>query len=138
MSTVNELGRVGIQLAAKDAAWDVFPLIMADCKTGEILDVHTFAANIFGYEREELLGQVIEVLVPELQRTSHALWRQDAQVPHTRLMGVGRQICGIRKSGEKFPAQILLTTVETVGRVVGIALIVDLTGVVSHSPEVKT
>lgn len=126
---MSEISKLGYEIAAKDAAWPVLPIIMADMQTGEILHVSKFAANIFGYEAEELVGQVIEVLVMDELKLPHAHWRKDASVPKTRLMGVGRQIYGKRKDGSTLPVHIGLTAMQALGRQVGIAFVIDLTGI---------
>lgn len=127
---MGELNRMAYEIAAKDIAWPVLPVIMADSKTGEILYCSKYAANIFGYDDGELLGKRIEVLIPESVRSAHEKWRQDASVPRTRLMGVGRQILGRRKDGSVFPVHIGLTSMEVHERSIGIAFIIDLTGIV--------
>src|SRR5437016_11481022 len=103
------LDHLALEITAKDAAWPVLPIIMADMQTGEILYASVFAAGIFGYEAAELLGQPVETLIPEDVRDAHARWRQDTTVPKTRLMGVGRKIYGRKKDGTLFPVHIGLT-----------------------------
>lgn len=127
---MSEVANIAYEIAAKDAAWPVLPVVIADMKTGEIYYVSKFAADVFGYTPEELTGQPVEVLVPESLRFAHAAWRQDATVPKTRLMGVGRQIRGVRKDGTTFPAHVGLTATTALGRLVGVAFVIDLTGVV--------
>lgn len=127
---MSELTKLAFEIAAKDTAWPILPIIMADIHSGEIVYISKFAEDIFGYETNELLGQTIEVLIPESVRESHARWRQDASVPKMRMMGVGRQIVGRRKNGNVFPLHIGLTTVSVMERVIGVALTIDLTGIV--------
>lgn len=136
---MGELDRMAYEIAAKDAAWPVLPVIMADTSTGEILYVSKYAADIFGYDNGDLVGLPVEVLIPESVRLSHAKWRQDAAVPRTRLMGVGRQIHGVRKDGTKVPIHIGLTEMKVLGRQIGIAFVIDLTGIVEVlTPTTKT
>lgn len=127
---MGEIARVAYEMAAKDAAWKVLPIIIADTDTGEILYCSQFAADTFGYTVDELLGQTIETLIPEDVRISHSRWRQDASVPKTRLMGVGRQIHGKRKDDSIFPVHIGLTSTKALDRTIGIAFVIDLTGIV--------
>jgi PAS domain S-box-containing protein len=126
---VSEISRLALEVAAKDAAWPVLPIVMADLETGEIVYASKFAADIFGYTPDELVGNTLEMLVPEELQASHAQWRQDASVPRTRLMGVGRHVKGRRKDGTLFPVIITLTAMTAMGRSVGIAFVTDLTGV---------
>jgi PAS domain S-box-containing protein len=124
------LARIAYELAAKDAAWPKLPILMADLQTGEIVYCSPFAAHVFGYEPAELLGGSVEELVmPEL-REAHARWRQDASVPKTRLMGVGRHIIGRRKDGTPIPVHIGLTAARVTGRDIGVAFVIDLTGII--------
>lgn len=125
----NHLRRVAYELAAKEAAWPVLPIIMARLCDGEIVYLTKPAADTFGYTVEELLGKPVEILLPENVRTPHAEWRQDVSVPKTRLMGAGRQVQGRRKNGELFPAHVGLTQVTVLEESIGIAFVVDLTGV---------
>jgi PAS domain-containing protein len=61
--------------------------------TGEILLVNSETERLFRYQREELLGQPIEILVPESSRKGHSLLRGDfSGAPSTRRMGVGRDL----------------------------------------------
>lgn len=127
---MNEISRIAFETAARDAAWLVLPVILADCGTGEIVSLTKYAADIFGYEVHELMHKPIELLIPGDVQDAHARWRQDANVPKTRLMGVGRQIRGMRKNGTTFPAHVGLTTITALDRLIGIAFVIDLTGVV--------
>ena len=130
----SELKNLAHEVAARDAAWPVLPIVMADTQTGEIVYASKFAAAIFGYEPEELVGGNIENLVPMELRTAHAMWRKDVQTPKTRLMGVGRQVMGVRKDGSLLPVHVSLTAVESLGRGIGVAFVTDLTGVImSHN-----
>lgn len=127
---MSEINRLAYEVAAKDSVWPVLPIIMADTETGEILYVSRFAAAIFGYETTELMGKPIESLVPDDVKTAHAVWRQDVSVPRTRLMGAGRQLFGRRKDGALFPVHIGLTEMTVSDRSIGVAFVIDLTGIV--------
>jgi PAS domain S-box-containing protein len=133
VSPTNSINRLAYEVAAKDAAWPVLPIVMADMESGEIVVVNKFVADVFGYEADDLYGQPIEMLVPDALRDSHAQWRRDATVPKARLMGVGRQIMGRRKDGTLFPVHVGLTAMECMGRNIGIAFVIDLTGPVTQA-----
>ena len=69
---------------------------------------------LFGYRREEMLGQPVEMLVPEGVRSAHLAHRAGyLQDPRTRPMGVGMELAGRRKDGTEFPAEISLSAIET-------------------------
>ncbi|MBI5288020.1 MAG: PAS domain S-box protein [Chloroflexi bacterium] len=75
----------------------------------EFLNAQTEA--MFGYERGELVGQPVNILVPDEFRTTHEHHRRDfARRPGTRPMGVGLELWGRRKDGSLFPVEISLSS----------------------------
>jgi PAS domain S-box-containing protein len=83
---------------------------------------------IFGYAREELLGQPVEMLVPERFRGQHLRQRGDFFAkPLVRPMGAGRDLYGLRKNGSEFPVEIGLNPIGTVSDMQVLAAITDIT-----------
>ena len=87
--------------------------IVADA-AGRIILVNAQTEKLFGYAREEMLGQTVEMLVPERLRGAHAGHRAAYQrAPQLRPMGSGRDLTGRRKDGSEFPVEISLSPVTT-------------------------
>src|SRR6266853_5688863 len=95
---------------------------------GRITNANAQVDRFFGYTRAELLGQPIEVLVPERFRRTHPARRKEyTDQARVRPMGVGLELYGRRKDGSEFPVDIMLGPVEAAeGRIV-LSVIRDLT-----------
>ncbi|MDQ1708101.1 MAG: hypothetical protein QOJ88_1312 [Pyrinomonadaceae bacterium] len=95
---------------------------------GRIVRVNAQVEQMFGYDRDELLGQTIEVLIPDRLRADHASHRAIyLSEPHKRPMGAGLELYGRRKDGSEFPVDIMLSPMESeTGRVV-IGVVRDIT-----------
>jgi len=97
----------GLLEAAPDAIVCVAP-------DGRIALANAQAERLFGYTREELLGERVELLVPESARRLHPGHRSTYFAdPSPRPMGAGMQLAGRRKDGREFPAEISLSSIET-------------------------
>jgi protein-histidine pros-kinase len=96
--------------------------------TGAIELVNGQVIRLFGYEREELIGQPVEVLMPLRYRGRHPEHRRRfVRSPRLRPMGANLQLSGLRKDGTEFPVEISLSPIESDGTVSVCATIRDVT-----------
>ncbi|MDE2430471.1 MAG: PAS domain S-box protein [Burkholderiales bacterium] len=96
-------------------------------RAGRIEMVNTQAERLFGYTRTEMLGKLVEILVPD--RFSHAHPEKRNQFfddPQARPMGAGRDLFGRRKDGSEFPVEIGLNPIETEDGMMVLSSIVDI------------
>jgi len=104
-------------------------MIMVE-QRGRIALVNTAAERLFGYERSELLGQPIEMLLPLRVRAGHESSRfhyLDTGSPLARPMGAGRDLFAIRKDGVEVPVEIGLNPILTPDGQCVLASVIDIT-----------
>lgn len=95
---------------------------------GHITLVNAELERLFGYAREDLIGQPIEMLIPEESRGQHHASRNSFLAnPQKRAMGAGRDLLVQRKDGSRFPAEIGLNPVATSEGTFVLAAVIDLT-----------
>src|SRR5262249_13792154 len=100
---------------------------VAITRDGIIELVNTQVEKLFGYRREELLGQPVEILVPQRFRGNHPGHRTGFFAdPRARMMGVGRDLAGLRKDGTEFPIEIGLNSIVTGGKPLALAAVADI------------
>ncbi len=88
--------------------------IVAVDREGTIRQVNSQARELFGYDQGELIGQKVEILVPDSYRSQHHGHREKfAQTPKTRRMGADLDLYGRRRDGSVFPVEISLSPVST-------------------------
>ncbi|THJ25348.1 MAG: PAS domain S-box protein [Nitrospira sp. CG24E] len=122
-------------LAERKKANELFHLLVESApngmlmvnEKGAILMVNRQIEQQFGYDRTELIGQSVEVLVPQRVRSAHAEDRGE-YVAHSdlRAMGKGRDLYGVRKDGQEFPLEIGLNPIQTPNGKRVLASVVDI------------
>lgn len=96
-------------------------------RSGTITLVNSQIEQIFGYRREELIGQSIEILVPNEIRIQHPALRTGYfNHPEPRRMGANRDLRGVRKDKTLFPVEIGLNPVQFGGEMFAMASVVDI------------
>jgi len=102
-------------------------MVLAD-ERGRIVLVNAHAEELFGFTREELIGQQVEILVPERFRKQHPGLRQHyADQPSARPMGAGRDLFALRKDGSEVPVEIGLSPISMEEGMMVLSSIVDIT-----------
>lgn len=95
---------------------------------GRIVLANDQAGSQFGYGTDELVGQPIDILVPDQQRATHAGHRAGyVSEPHRRMMGEGMELQGQRKDGSFLPVEISLSPIETTAGFWVVSVIRDIT-----------
>jgi two-component system cell cycle sensor histidine kinase/response regulator CckA len=111
----------GLLEAAPDAIVGVDP-------DGAIVLVNAQAERLFGYGRDELIGQRVEMLVPVGAHDVHPGHRRGYFAdPKARSMGAGMELAGRRKDGSEFPAEISLSAIDTEDGLLVSAAVRDVT-----------
>ncbi|HEY3617352.1 MAG TPA: PAS domain S-box protein [Candidatus Sulfotelmatobacter sp.] len=94
---------------------------------GIIIQVNSQTETLLGYTREELIGQKVEMLVPERQRPQHDSHREHFhQQPKIRRMGSGLDLSGRRRDRSEFPVEISLSPVATGDGTIVLSVIRDI------------
>jgi PAS domain S-box-containing protein len=114
---------------------EMFTLAVEACPSGMLMidrDGKIALANAeierqFGYARDELIGQPIDMLVPGRFRRQHAAHRQAFnRRPETRKVESRCRLLGLRKDGTEFPAEVSLNPIEVDGSLLVLGVVVDL------------
>ena len=126
-------GQLAAQLRASEqrfrAVVEAVPsaILLVD-QDGVITLANAQAETVFGYSREELVGQAVESLIPERFRPSHAGLRQGyAKEATARMMGTGRELYARRRDGSEIPVEVALNPMPGQSGLSVLASVVDIT-----------
>ncbi|MFC6998210.1 sensor histidine kinase [Rufibacter roseus] len=90
--------------------------------------VNPSAAKLFGYDPEELLGKSINMLMPEPDQSRHDKYIHNYETTgHRKIIGIGREVTGLRKDGSTFPFYLSISEVQLADRKVYTGFIHDIT-----------
>jgi two-component system sensor kinase FixL len=94
---------------------------------GHIVLVNVRTEKLFGYGRDELIGQGIELLVPKRFRDEHPAHRARFHAaPEARAMGAGRELFAKRKDGTEFPVEIGISPIQSPEGTLILSVVVDI------------
>jgi len=124
LATVPQLGDDSFRRVVE---WAPSAMVMID-QAGTMVMVNAQTERMFAYPRDALIGQPIEILVPERFRGGHCDYRASYfKDPQPRPMGIGRDLAGCRADGTEFPIEIGLNPIATEAGDMVLASIIDIT-----------
>lgn len=121
--------------SAKDFAEELFRLAVEACPNGMLISdgsgtivlVNTETERLFGYRREDLIGQPIEILIPERMRKHHVHNRKRfADHPRVRRVEASHVLFGLRRDGSEFPVEIGLNPIHTADGLFVLNVVIDI------------
>jgi PAS domain S-box-containing protein len=108
---------------------EFFPtaVVLAD-NAGKIVLLNSRATEMFGYKRDDLVGRLIETLIPQCLRNAREAYHSEL-VEHSNAMpmGTARMLHGVRKGGSEFPVEVALAPFQIDGDVLSLSVITDIT-----------
>ncbi len=100
--------------------------------------VNPAAAHLFGYEQAELIGKNVSVLMPEPDHSHHDLYIQRyLKTRHPRIIGIGREVNGLKKDGTIFPIRLAVSEVRIGNKILFTGIVHDLTEIKRAQAEVE-
>jgi PAS domain S-box-containing protein len=95
---------------------------------GRIVKANAQTSTMFGFQRDELVGQPVEVLIPQRYAAQHIHHRSGyLRTPRTRTMGAGLELFGRRKDGTEFPVDIMLSPLDVEQQSLVLGVVRDVT-----------
>jgi len=120
---------------ANDFAEELFRLAVEACPNGMLMTdssgiivlVNTETERLFGYRRNELIGQPVEILVPERMRKHHSTHRaRYAEHPNVRRIEASHRLFGLRQDGSEFPVEIGLNPIRSEDGLFVLNVVIDI------------
>ncbi len=102
--------------------------IIISNENGVIEQSNPYASKIFGYDHGELIGQMVEILIPPHLKEKHIGYRKDySKNPKPRAMGSTLNLLAVKKCGQQFPVEISLTYYSDTARRRFVSFVNDIT-----------
>ncbi|MEP7267829.1 MAG: PAS domain-containing sensor histidine kinase [Saprospiraceae bacterium] len=112
-------------------------IILVDKKM-DILISNTYANKLFGFEKFELEGKSLDLLIPSRYKQKHLDYQYEYyKNPQSRPMGLGMELFAVRKNGSEFPVEVSLGTYKMEEEVFVIAFVVDVTSRVNSERSIR-
>ncbi|WP_440054512.1 ATP-binding protein [Pseudoalteromonas sp. T1lg65] len=113
-------------------------LVVVD-KGGEIKEFSNEAQRLFGYKKSEVIGHSVKMLMPQDIAIHHDDYMQSNQYNFEKsVLGKTRKLAAIKKNGEAFPVEIVVSKVELKHTLLFVALIRDITELEKYQEDIKT
>ncbi len=105
---------------------------------GKVESINPAGLKLFGYREEEIIGKNISVLMPEPDKSAHDGYLQRYErTREKRMIGIGREVLGLKKDGTTFPFRLAMSEVEYENRIIYTGFIHDLTKEKAAEAELK-
>jgi PAS domain S-box-containing protein len=131
---ISERKEIEAALRASEAKFSGILAIAADAiitidESQRIVHFNTGAEQIFGYSAHEMMGQPLDILLPEPARAAHSGYVTDfgRTAETARRMGHRREVAGRRRNGEEFPAEASISKLQTADGLLYTAVVRDVT-----------
>ena len=112
--------------------------IIAIDQNGIIKLINSAAAELFQYDIDELIGKNIKMLMPEPHQTNHDQYIENyKKTGDAKIIGIGRQVSGLKKDGSQFPFQLAVSEVKTKNSRYFTGIIHDLTDIEQAYSQLK-
>src|SRR5574337_169348 len=122
-----------------DTLFEAIPDAMAFVDQGyKIFQTNIQLEKLFGYTKKELIGENLDILLPERHRNRHRSMVLDFMShPHMRPMGSGLELFGLRKDGTEFPLDTSISCIRAEGKLLAMAAIRDVSHLKKTAQEMK-